>query len=51
MNQMLTEITLVKIGVPNNILSFSILAKLNKDLRSLSKVLKPLSPSFKKLSI
>ncbi|PLW27599.1 hypothetical protein PCASD_21002 [Puccinia coronata f. sp. avenae] len=32
MNRMLTEIALVKLGVPDNILSFSILAKLNEDL-------------------
>ncbi|KNZ44439.1 uncharacterized protein VP01_9168g1, partial [Puccinia sorghi] len=32
MHRMLTEIALVKLGVPDNILSFSILAKLSEDL-------------------
>ena len=32
MHKMLTKIALVKLGVPNNILSFSILAKLSEDL-------------------
>ena len=32
MHQMLTKIALVKLSVPNNILSFSILSKLSEDL-------------------
>ena len=32
MNCMLTEITLVKLGIPHNILSFSLLSRLNKDM-------------------